>query len=274
MILNQVYLYPNKIDVFTNSLATWTTERFRKVYNRNLKIYRGVDNKIDLQLRNADQRKIQNFTNHLVFILLNKETNEQIIKKDCVILTDDQTRNFIGRSYVLLSQEELTDIEKGFYTYSIHYETREPIENSNEYRVTSKSPLYADSQYGAESIIEIYGDISGEPVDSVVVKEFEKLNAFDSVTPVYYISSIIDAQPRLTVPQSLHTFQFYFTEYAGSVEIQASIDDQGGTPKNWTSVATLSSTNSNEYINITGKYSWFRIKHTPNNGTLDKILYR
>jgi len=33
------------------------------------------------------------------------------------------------------------------------------------------------------------------------------------------------------------------------------------------------------YRNITGKYNWFRVKHTPNklitnNGTVDKILYR
>jgi hypothetical protein len=56
MQFNPVYLYPNKVDVFTTPSDIWSTERYRRVYNRNLKIFRGVDNRIDIQVRNSDKK--------------------------------------------------------------------------------------------------------------------------------------------------------------------------------------------------------------------------
>ena len=55
MQLNPSYLYSNRVDVYTN-LGTWTTARYRKVYQRNLKLYRGVDNRLDFQIKNGDER--------------------------------------------------------------------------------------------------------------------------------------------------------------------------------------------------------------------------
>jgi len=56
---------------------------------------------------------------------------------------------------------------------------------------------------------------------------------------------------------------------------------KGGNPieGSWTTVQTfnITTSNVNEYHNVTGKYNWFRIKHTPdttNTGTVDKVLYR
>lgn len=51
----QVYLVPNRILV-ANDLVGFTTE-FRQVYARTLKIYKGIDNKIEIDVRNSDQRK-------------------------------------------------------------------------------------------------------------------------------------------------------------------------------------------------------------------------
>ena len=56
MQFNPVYLYSNKLDVFTSPSDSWSIERYRRVYNRNLKIFRGVDNRIDIQVRNSDQK--------------------------------------------------------------------------------------------------------------------------------------------------------------------------------------------------------------------------
>jgi hypothetical protein len=71
----------------------------------------------------------------------------------------------------------------------------------------------------------------------------------------------------------------FFTNYTGSVTIQGSLSE-GGNPEVWVDVETLALTTATlTYQNITGKYNWFRVKHTPNklitnNGTVDKILYR
>lgn len=265
------------MDVFTNSLATWQIERYSSVYNRNLKIYRGVDNRVDLQVKNSDQ-KTQNISTrpHLVFNLINKETGELIIKKDCVI---DNAAT--GKAFANITENELIDIESGFYHFTLHIETRTIEEDY--YTVSSKSPLYINSQYGTYGIVEVGHHLSGEPIDSLRIDEFTEVivqATAQAVTDKFFISSIIDGRPNLSVPTSTHTFQFYLTAYHGTIEIQGS-QDEGADPQVWAAIDVLVSLadRSTLYKNVVGKYSWFRIKSTPNlletnPGTLDSILYR
>jgi len=298
MQINSIYLYPNKLDVYTSDTATWTAERNRMVYNRNLKVYRGSDNRIDLQLRNGDQKAYNATGSTIIFNLVNNETQDLVVRKDCSV--DDIS---VGRVYATITEEELLDIEAGYYSYSFHKETRTNVD-STDYKVESKTPLYMDSQYGAIGTIEIIGGMEGKPYDTKTVDTFRKITNFDvpseksSGDPLdsprpnfaqnyntsgyeeYFISSTIEANPRMSTPQSLHTFQFYYNNYIGDVILQGSLGE-GGNPieGSWTNINTFTITaaNLNEFHNVTGKYNWFRIKHTPdenNTGTVDKVLYR
>ena len=270
MQLNSVYLYPNKIDVFTNALASWQIERYRRVYNRNLKVYRSVDNRIDLQVRNSDQKAADITGSTLVFNIISREGKDLILSKDCV--TQSLTS---GKVYVTLTKEELNSLESGFYNYSITQELRETV-SATEYRVTSRTPMFQDSQYGTIGVLEVSGDVLGEADDSVLINKFEYTNPATTgyTDPKYYTSSIIDAKGNTQVPQSLHTFQIYSTGYTGTVKIQGSLSE-GGNPKVWTDLETLTLTSATQsYKNVTGKYNFFRIRHYPTTGTVDKILYR
>jgi hypothetical protein len=262
-----VYLYPNNIDVFTN-VGAWTTERYRKVYQRNIKVYGGIDNRIKVQVKNADQKSLNITGSTVVFTLVGRDTQELILEKDCTV-TDLVT----GKINVTLTAADLLDIETGSYQYSLHRETRTTI-NANEYLVTEKTPLYSDSQYGTLGTIEVAHSIYGAATDSNAIKVFSLHKSFGENFTDFYVSSIIDAKPEVSAPNSLHTFQFYFTNYSGSMIIQGSLSD-GGNPEVWADVATLNFENAaNDYHNLTGKYNWFRIKHTPTSGTVDKVLYR
>jgi hypothetical protein len=270
MQLNSVYLYPNKIDVFTNALASWQIERYRRVYNRNLKLYRSVDNRIDLQVRNSDQKAADVTGSVLVFNIITREGKDLILSKDCVSISPSN-----GRFYVNFSKDELNNIESGFYSYSIVNEVRSTID-ADEYQVTSKTVMYQDSQYGAISTLEISGDVLGETEPSIELNKFEYINPATTgyPDPKYYTSSIIDTVGITQVPQSLHTFQIYSTNYTGTVKIQGSLSE-GGTPHVWTDIETLSLTNASQtYQSVTGKYNFFRIRHFPTTGTVDKVLYR
>jgi hypothetical protein len=266
-----VYLYPNKLDVFTNLPSEWLQERYRQVYNRNVKIYRGVDNRVDLQARNSDEKK-QDMTGYtLVFRLIARETQELLLEKDCtsISLTD-------GRAYVTLTEAELANIEPGSYQYSVVKEVRTDIDEDT-YVVTSRTPMYIDSQYGTLATIEIGKGLKGEPLETTKVIAFSKHQSFGEPFDTYYVSSIIDARPELSSPQSLHTFQINLSAYSGNLTIQGSISD-GGNPQVWTTIESFTATDSSTlYKNVTGKYNWFRVKHTPstaNTGTVDSILYR
>ena len=144
-----VYLVPNKIDVFTGMSAEWKSERYRRVYNRNLKIYRGVDNRIDLQVRNTDQKPANLLGRTLVFTLIEREQQKKLVEKDCSVLDDTY-----GRYFVSLSDTELSGIEPGLYEFTLKSESRQAID-SDYHRVTDERLLYVDSQYDAFGTIEI-----------------------------------------------------------------------------------------------------------------------
>lgn len=270
MNLISVYLYPNKIDAFSNSLATWQTERYLKVYNRNIKIHRGVDNRIDLQVKNSDQ-KAQNITDSsVVFNLVNRESKELVLQKDGEIQSAAS-----GKVYVILTSDDLATIEPGMYQFSVNTETR--TQSGNTYIAVDKNALYIDSQYGTFSTIEIQGNVFGEPVASTVIAEFKRYQPFDPNTELNFISGIISAQPQYGTPQSLHTFQIMTTNYQGAIIIQGS-QSAGGNPERWTDLETIPADQDPIiYQNVVGKFNWFRIKHVPqllNTGTVDTILYR
>ena len=275
MQFNPVYLYVNKLDIFTTPTDTWSTERYRRVYNRNLKIFRGVDNRIDIQVRNNDQKASNIVGSTLVFNLVSQDTKHLVLQKDFTAM-DLAT----GKVTVMLTAEELLDLDVGFYNYSIIKEVRTTVD-STDYTVTSKMPLYMDSQYDTVGTLEITGDVYGDVSTSVNVSTFNYTNPFTqgAVEPFpFYTSEIIDARPNTSPAYPIHTFQFYTTNYTGTVEIQASLDAQGATPREtkWATVATVDLL-TERYKNVTGKYNWFRVKHIPalnNTGTVDKILYR
>ena len=298
---SSIYLYPNKLDVYAfDPAGTWIEERFRMVYNRNLKVYRGVDNRIDLQVRTGDQKKYNTTGTTLVFNLVSRENSDLILSKDCSV--DDDT---FGRVYVTLTDRELESIEPGNYQYSIHKETRTVID-STDYNVTSKQPLYLDSQYGVIGVLEVYGDVQGNPYDTITIDKFNKIVDFD--VPVtssnaavgqfsnprpnyaqnipgnryeeYFYSGLIDGQPNINTANSLHTFQIYLENYEGELILQGSLGEGGNpTEGSWSDLKTwnITSSDPNFYWNEIGKYNWFRFTYIPtkdNLGTIDKVLYR
>ena len=275
MQFNPVYLYVNKLDVFTTPADTWSTERYRRVYNRNLKIFRGVDNRIDIQVRNNDQKASNIVGSTLVFNLVSQSTKHLVFQKDFTAM-----ELATGKVTVILTADELLDLDMGFYNYSVIKEVRSTVD-STDYTVTSKMPLYMDSQYDTVGTLEITGDVYGDVSNSMNVTTFNYTNPFTqgAVEPFpFYTSEIIDARPNTSPAYPIHTFQFYTTNYTGTVEIQASLDAQGATPREtkWATVATVDLL-TQQYKNVTGKYNWFRVKHIPatnNIGTVDKILYR
>lgn len=279
MQLNSVYLYPNNIDVFTNALGSWQTERYRRVYNRNLKVFRGVDNRIDLQVRNSDEKAVDTGTSVLVFNISSKDVKDLVIQKDCVTDTSTST---LGKNYVILTETDLFNLEPGFYQWSVYLENRTAID-SNNYRVTSRTPLYIDSQYGIVSVLELSGDVLGIAEPSLVVNKFSFTDpvALGYTETPYQISSIIDTGRGTQTAQSLHTFAIYSTNYSGLVAIQGTLAESASPGDNemggWVDIPddAISPGNNNfnigagtnlTYFNVTGKWNYFRFKQQTHSG--------
>jgi BppU N-terminal domain len=259
MQLNPVYLYPNKINVYLNLSSAWQLERYRNVYNRTLKLYRGSDNRVDFQVKNSDQKPIEITGYQPVFVLVN-QNEEQILKKDAVVQSASG-----GKVYVILNESDLWDIDKGFYKYALMLEAR--TATADGYIVTERKPTYIDSQYGVSAPVEVFGDISGEPVPSVEVSTFKETrpSSVGEEEPTFFTSSLIDAEYHRRKSSAVHTFAFYMTNYSGEIKIEASLSE-GGNPEVWTELNSFQVSERSDpfYHNVEGKYKWFRIKHLPN----------
>ena len=280
MQLNSIYLYPNKVEVFTNTLSQWVKERYRKVYNRNVKIYRGVDNRIDIQVKNSSQRPVTIADSFLVFNMTEIGTQRLVLRKDCIILDDSSTPTNKGRAYVEITENELTELEPGNYLFSIITEEREypeiSIPENQQYTVIKRSVTYTDDQYGGFNVIEILDDVKGEPKPNFEITEFSYTNprTLGEDTDNFYISSIISGESLTAGPGDLRTFQFYFSQdYDGTVTIQGSLDGSND-PKNWVTIDEFVPDAANTYENVYGKWQWYRVKYVPITGKIDKLIVR
>ena len=242
MQLNPSYLYSNRVDVYTN-LGTWTKERYRKVYQRNLKLYRGVDNRLDFQIKNGEERPqpISNLT--IVFNIVGVESNELLVQQNCTI--HDAV---LGRFFATVGEAAMEQLLPGHYHYSLYTVNAAGV----------KSPMYADSQYGVTGTIDVIGDAYGGPRPSA-----EPTNVFTA----------LDAKPQFNSNAGLHTFAFYTTDFVGDITIEGSLDENLGS---WVDVDTISLDSTPVgYLNVTGVWSRLRVKQLTNHtGTLDKVLYR
>ena len=73
-----IYLYPNSIEVqFLDSSIN--TTRNLHMYDRPVKIYQGIDNPIQVKIKNQDQKKI-NATGYNVYVDVNDHLNSQKIE--------------------------------------------------------------------------------------------------------------------------------------------------------------------------------------------------
>jgi hypothetical protein len=258
-----VYLYPNRITAYTNSLADWKTERYRRVYNRNIKVYRGVNNRIDLQVKNSDQKPKSVTASAIVFTLIERDQQKKVLEKDCGTVS-----KLNGRFFVELSETDLDDIEPGFYQFTLREEFRNTI-NDLEYAVTDTRLLYTDSQYNVLSTIEVLSSIQGEPRDSIEISAFNRIIDFQ-LSKTRFTSALIDANPRTSAPQKTHTIQVYPTNYSGVVTIEGSLDE-GASPKNWADIESRIVHDEDQcfYFNIKGKYNWLRLRHDAETGDVD-----
>lgn len=245
-----VYLYSNKIYLYTN-FESWTNQRYRQVYQRNLKAYRGVDNRIDFEVRNADQKKQDISALDIVFTLWAYDSKELILSRACTVVDNNS-----GRAYITISESEAQQLKDGFYQYSVY-----GLKDSQH-----KIPLYFDSQYDAVGTLEMISSTFPEPVQSTELTDF-----FNDVGQ-YVVTSAIDAKPGYNQNAGLHTFAVYMANFTGELIIQGSLQDN---PTVWADIETHNITNSGlDYYNITGVWLWLRVKIKTTSGSIDKILYR
>jgi len=245
------YLYSNRV-ILTANLTTFPVE-FRIVYQRNLKIYRNIDNVIEFDIKNADQKRISLDDYTLEFIMT--DLNSRMVFSGTATNLAST-----GLASITITEADTRDLDQGFYHYVLYAVDTNGI----------KRLLYGDTQFGAKGRIELVTDVLPEPRETSIVEDF--LFNYEGSE---YVGSIVSADPGISSSGSLHTVAFYPNQMSGQIRVEASL---GNTSQNaqWVTLDTITVNTSDQlfYKNYNGVYSWFRFVYTKTAGTLDKILVR
>ena len=255
------YLVNDRIIVVSND-AGFVTE-FRPVYSRTIKVYKGIDNTIQFRLLNADQKPVT-IEDSPVFVAFD-ENQSKIIELSCTV-TDDSTTETRGMFEVEITENDLLNIQQQYISFNIYLEATD-----GQRQVT-----YSNRNFDSMGII--YIDSRSYPGP----KSAQELASFVEEDDYWVAGSTdatkITASPGLNGNEALHTVAVYTNEFVGTVEVQATLDNQISGLNNWTTVSTLTfdGTESEPVpANFNGVFTYLRFKASADPADkITKILVR
>jgi hypothetical protein len=273
-----VYLYSNTLDV-TLDLDTEIRGVNQVMYQRDLKIQKGIKNNVRIQFKNSDQKKIRIFnTQTFIFSLFDAINQRLLIEKPLNIL-DAATTATKGLALLTLTESDTVDLTRTSYQYSIKLKDTDG----------TYLPAYSNTYYGMAGTLHLSNEIFPVLQDSTTISNFTK-RYNDNISLYEHISGPAYSEPEFNSNNNaLHTVALYMRAFKGSVAIQVTLDNSPNLNGNF---KTLITKNYNgftgiDYANFNGIYSYIRIIFTPaknpiepNNdnpayyGNFDKALYR
>lgn len=272
-----VYLYSNSLTV-TLDLDATTYGVNQVMYQRDLKIQKGIKNQIRVQFKNSDQKRIRVYTTQtFVFSLFDAINQRLLIEKNLDIL-DEGTTSTRGLALLTLNESDTIDLDRTSYQYSIKLQDTDG----------TYLPTYSNTYYGMAGTLHLSQDIYPVLQDSKQIVNFTKTYD-DSASRYEHKSGNIYADPAFNGNTALHTVAFYLTQYRGTVYVQGTLDNNPGINANYSTLAvkTYNGFSGVDYVNFNGIFSYIRIKHIPAQGptdpdndnpayygSFDKALYR
>jgi hypothetical protein len=271
-----VYLYANKLDIILDLDATVRGVN-QIMYQRDLKIQKGIKNQVRIQFKNSDQKRVSiSNTQTFVFSMFDVVNQRLLIEKELEVL--DETTSTKGLALLTLNESDTLDLDRSSYQYSVKL-----MDTDGSY-----TPAYSNTYYGMAGTLHLSNDVYPILQDSNSVDSFN-ITYNDDIQLYEHKSGNIYANPEYNGNSALHTVAMYMTGYKGTVYIQGTLDNSPGSSGNYSTIATRTYTGFTgiDPVNFNGVYTYIRIVHVPstapaesNNdnpnffGSFDKALYR
>ena len=252
------YLLSNMVIAYINGYHG----RNSKVYDRQLKIYKGVSNPITFTFKNEDQKSQFVDAKTFEFNLIDTDTQQSVLTRNLTILDDGSSILTKGRASVTLTEGDLLGLDAKFYSYSI----REVATDG------SRTVTFTDTAYNSAGTAEVLAGGYPQFADSESIINFTKSGSNST-------SSAIDARPGMNDNSALHTVAVYPVNFAGTLVIQGTMVSTAPTDADYFEISSnaITTTDTIAYYNFTGVLQYVRFRWTNNSGNtgvIDKILYR
>ena len=237
---------------------TSTANRSRTVYARPLKIYRGINNTVQLRLLDNDQKAVNITGKTFVLNIVDPTTHLVIKNKSGVISNATQ-----GKVDFTFTSTDLSDTYAGKVKYSIHEEDG----SGNRTAI-----IYSDDDYGADGFAQIF-DSPYVGFSASQTATFSTMTASTTDDNSNYVL----AHEHLD-DNSLHTAQYFLSGYTGTITVQITLsaDPSSLLDSDWVDLSSTSYTSdsTSPSVNFVGNYTAVRFKSVKSAGTITKVLYR
>ena len=196
------YLYPNRIELLAD-LAGFSVE-YTNVYQRNLQIYNGIDNTIEFDIKNADQKRIDLTTLSDIMLNVMDASGNSLPNAPYEIVPTA----IKGIGEVTIPQEDLSDLKSQYLKYSVT-----AVKNNKDVI------LYANSKFGAVGTIELVGNALPTVRPAVIYKSF--ISDIDIRGIPTYHSSVIPVTYYEAIPSQSVSLEISVTGFVGTIWIDA-----------------------------------------------------
>jgi hypothetical protein len=252
------YLINNLVIAYINGYHG----RNSKVYDRQLKLYRGVSNPVTFTFKNEDQKAQFVDSKTFEFNLIDTESKKSVLTRNLTILDDGSTTSTKGQASVTLTEGDLLDLDAKFYNFSV----REVAADG------TRTVTFSDTAYNSAGTAEVLDGGYPQFVASQEVVNFTRSGSTST-------SSAIDANPGVNNNSALHTIAVYPVNFAGTLTIQGTMVTTAPTDADYfiISTNTITAADTIKYYNFNGVIQNVRFRWTNdsgNTGVIDKILYR
>jgi hypothetical protein len=206
----QSYLYPNRV-ILIADLAGFIVEN-TIVYAKTVKIYKGIDNVIQFDIQNADQKRLEVVEDPLITnIRVNvMDSAGNALPGSPYEVTPLEIKGIVE---VTIPSTDLASINHQFLKYSV------TATDSNDRTI----PLYTDSRFSAVGKIEVVE--SATPVDRPARVFNTFAGEIDLNGYIMHRSSAIPAKFYEAIPTTQLTFELDFIDgFIGTVYIEGTKD--------------------------------------------------
>jgi hypothetical protein len=273
-----IYLYPNALDIILD-LDPIVKGANRVMYQRDLKIQKGIKNKVRIQFKNSDQKRIPISEDDVFVFSLFDATNQRLLlEKQLTVLDDGSTFATRGLAELTFNESDTMDLDVSDYQFSV-----KKLDTDGTYL-----PAYSNTYYGVAGFLKLSQDVYPVLQPSQEVVAFEKVYD-DDLHKYIHRSGNIYAYPEYNSNTALHTAAAYMTNFKGRLLVEGTLYNSPASFNRYVTIAdqTYNGFTGIDYFNFNGIFSYVRFTFIPdtapaesNNdnpayyGNFDKVLYR
>ncbi len=237
------YLVKNRINIVSNTAGL--VVEYRPVYQRTVRITKGVDNVVEFKMLNADQKPVI-VTGTPVFVAFNDQL-EKVLELPCNVLDDGSSTETRGLFTVNITNNDLLSIPQQYLKYNIYI-----LDNNG-----NKSVTYVNPDFTSSGVLFVDGMSYPAIVPSVEITHYFKIgdswySGSDDIEATY-------TKPEISNANGTHTVAVYPNNYAGTVTIQGTLD--GSVGSDWFDIETVAVSGTNAVCTtFVGAYTFIRFK--------------